>query len=69
MNWFKKHADTIAIIVVIAGAVNWMNNKIRGLEKDIARMDKDLAIIKAVLILQKTMPPELAKVEEIEKKK
>ena len=54
----KKHLDTIAIILTIVGCLMgsllWMNGKFNAIEKD-------MAIIKTVLILKDIMPKELAK--------
>ena len=58
MDWFKKHVDTVIILGAFAGCVLWMNGKFNDIEKDIT-------IIKTVLILKNIMPTDLAKnVEE-----
>jgi hypothetical protein len=56
MDWFKKHADALSIISTIIVSMLWINSKFNELEKD-------MAVIKTVLILKQIMPPELAKVE------
>lgn len=53
MDWFKKHADSIATIATVIGSMIWMNGKFNALEKDIL-------VIKTVLIMQDIMPKELA---------
>jgi len=53
MDWFKKHADTTLILTSVLAACLWMNTKFNEIEKDIA-------IIKTVLIMKQIMPPELA---------
>lgn len=53
MEWFKQHADTIAILTVFIGCFLNLNEKITA-------MDKEIAIIKTVLIINKIMPNELA---------
>jgi hypothetical protein len=53
MEWFKKHVDTVIILGSIAGCMIWMNGKFNEIEKDIA-------IIKTVLIMKQIMPTELA---------
>jgi len=57
MDWFSKHADTVIVLSAIIGSMLWMSGKFAGLEKD-------MAVVKTVLIMQKIMPPELAKLEE-----
>lgn len=53
MELFKKHIDTIIIMGGILSSFMWMNNKLNHLEKEIA-------IIKTVLIIKEIMPKQLA---------
>lgn len=53
MDWFKKHVDTVIILTAFASSILWMNGKFNDLEKDIT-------IIKTVLIMKNIMPCELA---------
>jgi hypothetical protein len=53
MDWFKKHADTAVILGAFASGMLWMNGKFNELEKD-------LAVVKTVLIMKNIMPVELA---------
>jgi hypothetical protein len=53
-NWFSKHVDTIIILSAFAGSMIWMNGKFNDIEKD-------MAVMKTVLILREIMPKELAK--------
>lgn len=53
MNWFSKHVDTVVILGAILTAVLWMNSKFNELEKDIT-------VIKTVLIMKGIMPELLA---------
>jgi hypothetical protein len=52
-DWIKRHADTMVIIIAVVGAAMWMNNSIKDIQKDVA-------IMKTVLILKGIMPPSLA---------
>lgn len=52
MDWFKKHTDAVMIIGAIAASMIWMNGKFNEIEKDID-------VIKAVLVLKNIMPTEL----------
>jgi len=56
ISWLKKHADTLVILGVFAGCFYSLNEKI-------AAVDKDIAIIKTVLIMKNIMPGEIAKCE------
>lgn len=53
MDWFKIHADTMIILGAFAASILWMNGKFNDIEKDIT-------IIKTVLIMKNIMPVELA---------
>jgi hypothetical protein len=57
MDWFKKHTDTVIILTAFASSVLWMNGKFNEIEKE-------LTIVKTVLIMQKIMPVELATAAE-----
>jgi len=53
MDILKKHVDTVIIVTAIAGSMLWMNGKFNQIEKDIA-------VIKAVLVMKEILPRELA---------
>ncbi len=57
MDWLKKHVDTVIILTAIASSILWMNGKFNEIEKDII-------IIKTVLIMKQIMPTELAAKEK-----
>lgn len=53
MNWFSKHVDMVIILGAIVSSMLWMNMKFNAIEKDIS-------VIKTVLIAKEIMPRELA---------
>jgi len=53
-DWIKKHTDLIVMLSAFASAMLWMNGKFNEIEKDVA-------IIKTVLIMKQIMPAELCK--------
>jgi hypothetical protein len=53
MDWMKKHVDTVIILGAFGASILWMNGKFNELEKD-------MAVIKAVLVMKNIMPIELA---------
>lgn len=53
MDWFKQHGDTLVILGSFALCFWNMNEKINSIEKDVT-------VIKTVLILKNIMPNELA---------
>jgi magnesium-transporting ATPase (P-type) len=52
MDWIKKHVDTVIMLSAFASAMLWMNGKFNEIEKDIT-------IIKTVLIMKNIIPAEL----------
>ncbi len=62
MDWFKKHVDTALVLGSILGSFLWMNGKFNDIEKDIA-------VMKTVLVMHKIMPQELAVNEERNREK
>lgn len=64
MDWFKKHADTIVILGSFALCFWTMNEKINeGFSKIDARfnqVERDIAVIKTVLVMKNIMPSEMA---------
>ncbi|HEY3526799.1 MAG TPA: hypothetical protein VGK47_11415 [Nitrososphaeraceae archaeon] len=61
MDWLKKHGDTIATLAVFAGCFWHLNEK---MNDRLSAIEKDVAIIKTVLIMKNIMPNELAVKEE-----
>ena len=59
-NWFKQHADTIIVISTILGGVYWMSGKFEEIEKRFDAIEKDLVVIKTVMIMKGIMPEALA---------
>ncbi len=63
MDWFKKHVDTVIILTAFASSILWMNGKFNAIDHRFSDIEKDLAIVKTVLILKNIMPVELAQKE------
>ncbi len=53
MEWFKKHTDMIIMLSAFATSMLWMKGKFNDIEKDIA-------IIKTVLVMKNIMPCKMA---------
>jgi len=64
MNWFAKHADAITVISAIIACMIWMNGKFNEIDKRFNELEKDIVMIKTVMIMKNIMPCELAKSEE-----
>jgi hypothetical protein len=61
MDWFKKHADTIIILGSFAACFWTMNEK---MDRRFSALEKDITIIKTVLVMKNIMPTEFDKKEE-----
>ncbi len=60
MEWFKKHADTAVILSAFATSMLWMNGKFNDIDKQFFQIEKDIVMMKTVLIMKNIMPSELA---------
>lgn len=67
MDWIKKHVDTVIVLGGILSAVIWMNGKFSDVHIRLNEIEKDIAMVKTVLIMQKIMPSELVAVKEDKK--
>lgn len=56
MEFFKKHVDTVVIIGAMISSMLWMNGKFNEIDKRFAELDKEISIIKTVLIMKGLMP-------------
>jgi hypothetical protein len=63
-NWFKKHVDTVIVLGGILSAMIWMNAKFNGIDSKFSTIERDIAIIKTVLVMKGIMPDNLAIKEE-----
>lgn len=64
MDWFRKHTDKVIILGAFAAAILWMNAQFNEINSRFSAIEKDMAIIKTVLIMKQIMPSELAQAEE-----
>lgn len=64
MAWLKKHCDALMVIGAIFGACTWMNFQFNGIATRFVQLEKDMAVIKTVLIMKEVMPKELVTKEK-----
>lgn len=64
MEWIRKHVDTVIILTAFGTSVLWMNGKFNEVEKEIASLRTDIAVMKTVMIMKNIMPVELAQAKE-----
>ena len=64
MDWIKKHVDTVIILTAFGTSVLWMNGKFNDVDKRFNEIEKDISLMKTVLILKNIMPAEFAKSKE-----
>jgi hypothetical protein len=60
MDWFKKHVDTMVILGSFAAAMIWMSAQFKEVDQRFSNIEKDIAIIKSVLVMKNIMPSELS---------
>ena len=60
MDWFKKHVDTVIILTAFAGCLLWMNGKFNDIDRRFSEVDKEIAVMKTIMIMKNIMPIELA---------
>lgn len=67
MDWFKKHADTIVILGSFALCFWTLNEKMndgfKSIDGRFNQIEKDVTMIKTVLIIKNIIPVELANKE------
>lgn len=73
MDWFKKHVDTVIVLGGLFSVMVWFDGKFEKIDQRFAKIDErfakiddrlshleqDMAVMKAVLVMQKIMPSEL----------
>ena len=67
MDMIKKHVDLVVILTAFAGALLWLNSHFNHIDRNFAKLEKEIAIIKTVLVMKNIMPNELAKVEDVKR--
>lgn len=61
MDWIKKHSDAVMVLSAIVSSMLWMNGKFTAIDSQFSNVEKELAVIKAVMVMRNIMPPELVK--------
>ena len=64
MNLIKKHVDTVIVLVGILSSVFWMNHKFTEIDNRFVSLEKDMAVMKAVLMIKGQFPKELMAASE-----
>jgi glucose-6-phosphate-specific signal transduction histidine kinase len=59
MDWMKKHVDTVIVLGGILGAILWMNGKFNDIDKRFNGLEREVTIIKTVLLMKDIYPKEL----------
>ncbi len=60
MDWIKKHVDTVIVLGGLLSCVLWMNGRFNEVDSRFSALEKDVAIIKTVLVMKNIMPCEMA---------
>lgn len=64
MDWFSKHVDTAVVLGAVLGCMIWMNGKFSDVDSRFNEIEKDIAVIKTVLVMKDIMPHKLTNSEE-----
>jgi len=64
MDWFKKHVDTVVVLTAMFSSFIWMDGKFTDMNDKFSSIEKDMAIVKTVLIMKGIMPSDIAKSKE-----
>ncbi len=65
MEWIKKHVDTVIVLGGILTSILWMNHKFSEVDVRFGQIEKDIVMIKTVMIMKNMMPTELAQAKDI----
>jgi hypothetical protein len=60
MEFIKKHIDTAVILGSFAASILWMNGKFNEIDKRFYEIEKEISIVKTVMVMKNIMPSELA---------
>lgn len=63
-NWLSAHADTAAVMTAIVSFFLWMNSSINDVKESVHAIEKDMTMIKTVLIMKNIMPSDFCKEKE-----
>lgn len=61
MDWIKQHVDTVIVLGALITCMMWMNTRFNEIDGRFSGIDKEMAVLKTVLIMKNIMPCELAK--------
>lgn len=67
MDWIKTHTDTVIVLGALLSTVLWMNCQFNSIDNKFSQVEKELAIIKTVLVMKNIMPSDMA-CKEVEKR-
>lgn len=69
MEYLSKHVDSVVVIGAILASVLWMNGRFNEVDSRFSQLEKDVAIIKTVLVLKNIMPNDLCSDDATKTKK
>lgn len=64
MEWFRKHTDAMIVLSGIVASMLWMNSKFNDIDMKFAGLDKEITVMKTVMLLKNIYPQELCAKEE-----
>lgn len=62
-DFFKQYANAIIVLTAVCGSLMWMNSRFNEMDQRFSNLEKEVAIVKTVMIMKNVMPAELASKE------
>lgn len=62
-NFFKQYSNAAIVLTSVCGSLLWMNSRFNEFDQRFSNLEREIAIVKTVMIMQKIMPAELANKE------
>ncbi len=59
MDLLKKHIDMIIVLSALFSSFLWMNGKFNSIEKDMAVIRQEIAVMKTIMVMNGHYPKEM----------
>lgn len=60
LDFLKRHSDAIAVLTAIFGVFVWLNVQFSSMDRRLSELEKEIAVVKTVMIMRNIMPPDMA---------
>ena len=59
-DFFKQYSNAIIVLTAVCGSLLWMNSRFNEIDQRFSNLEREVAIVKTVMIMKNVMPVELA---------